>query len=165
MNFKRLNINNKNIMKHLLRIMPMVAAAVLLVAGILLFAGCKEEEKETKEVKDKTSYMDIPLEQYLEGTWILEKEIPTLDYDFFQDTLIFNNGFFVSNCDMSEQIPYQTQHMYYPYNDTITKNDTTYYSRLFIERLGPDKILIYNYHPCYDLTCAIKNSTFNRIKI
>ena len=141
-------------------IMPMLATVVLIVAGLVLFAGCEDEENKVKE----KNYMDIPLEEYLKGTWVLEKEIPTLNYDFFQDTIIFNNGYFVSNCETSDQIPYQTQHVYYPYNDTVRQNDTTYYTRLFIERLGSDEILIYNYHPCYDYTCAVKNSAFSRIK-
>ena len=155
-NYKLLN----TITMKLKYIMPMLATVVLIVAGLVLFAGCEEEENKVKE----KNYMDIPLEQYLKGTWVLEKELPTLDYDAFQDTLIFNNGYFVSNCETSDHIPYQTQYVYYPYNDTVRQNDTTYYTRLFIERLGPDEILIYNYHPCYDYTCAVKNSAFSRIK-
>ena len=57
MNFKRLNINNKNIMKQLFKIMPMVATAVLLAAGIILLAGCEKEKVKSLESK-------------LVGTWV-----------------------------------------------------------------------------------------------
>ncbi len=59
-NYKLLN----TITMKLKYIIPMLAMVVLIVAGIVLFAGCEEEENKVKE----KNYMDIPLEQYLKGT-------------------------------------------------------------------------------------------------
>ena len=144
---------------------------VAIVAGLLLCTACKKKvvEEETNEVRTENSeeqkiteenFKSIPLDQYLSGTWVLEDNFHSIDIACI-DTIIFSNGTFVCNCN--DSVPYLTPIVYYPYNNETPLNDTAYFTKLFIERLDINKILIYNYHPCYDYTCVVKNSVFNRI--
>ena len=74
------------------RFLPVLATVIL--AGTMFLAGC-EKEKKTEDISE-SNYNTIPLEEYLEGTWICPQSAgPGINWT---DTFVFNHETWFNNC-------------------------------------------------------------------
>ena len=133
-----------------------ISIVLCTIAMLLVLTSCK---KEKKNVEHQDAYNAIAINDYIKGTWVLDSSYITIG--MIQDTLVFDNGYFKTNCDIP---PYS--HYYRTFeNDSVVVygNDTVYWG-CPIERLSLNTLRIHNYRPCNFYLEIVMDCLFNRIK-
>ena len=137
------------------RFLPVLATVIL--AGAMFLAGC-EKEKKTEDISE-SNYNTIPLEEYLEGTWICPQSAgPGINWT---DTFVFNHETWFNNCS----------NQYRKYRCSNSDKDTVFVycgdakpSIMRLDRLCADSMIVYDLGICNSFIQILVDKKFIRSK-